>query len=65
MSNLNNLETRDDAYILVLWPESQTLMEYDWFREECYLLQALSEQEHLDSAYFVPVQRLKEIEQAH
>ncbi len=47
---------------LILWPEVQELMEYDWFRKECYLLQAFEDQEHVDSAYFVPAARLKQIE---
>lgn len=43
-------------YILVLWPESQMLMEEFWFNE-CILYQAFDNQEHLDSAYFVPEER--------
>lgn len=41
-------------YVLVPWPESQRLMEYEWF-EECILM---NDENHLDdigpAAYFVP-----------
>ncbi|SFS62124.1 hypothetical protein SAMN04487890_102463 [Mucilaginibacter polytrichastri] len=49
------------TYILVEWPFVQDLMEYDWFRQECYLHQAFGDQPYLDSAYFVPLIRLIEI----
>jgi hypothetical protein len=49
-------------YELVRWPEVQRLTELPWFREECYLLQALSDQKHIDSAWFVPKQRLDELQ---
>lgn len=41
-----------DKYVLVLWPDSQELMDKDWF-DECVL--------HIDlpSAYFVPEERYK------
>lgn len=45
-------------YILVLWPYVQELMSYNWFRKECYLLQGFPEQEHHDSSYFVPKERI-------
>jgi hypothetical protein len=54
--------TRIDLYVLVLWPEVQNLMEYKWFRPESILYQARSEQQHFDSAYFVPLNRIIEIE---
>ena len=41
-------------YVLVTWPESQLLMEFEWFNE-CILM---NEESHLteigSSAYFVP-----------
>jgi len=44
-------------YILVSWPESQLLMEKEWFNE-CILM---NDEAHLDeiggSAYFVPENR--------
>ncbi len=48
-------------YVLVVWPFVQELMEYPWFRTECYLLQALEGQKHLDSSYFVPKKRIQEL----
>jgi hypothetical protein len=51
-----------EEYVLVLWPWVQELMEYLWFRKECYLLVAFDDQEHIDSAYFVPKRRIEEIE---
>jgi hypothetical protein len=47
-----------EEYILVRWPESQMLMEYDWFESECILM---NDEDFLDeigsSAYFVPLLR--------
>lgn len=49
------------TYVLVSWPESQILMEYDWF-DECILM---NDENHLDnvgsSAYFVPFERWNEL----
>lgn len=46
-------------YVLVTWPESQFLMEYDWF-DECILM---NDDRHLSeigsSAYFVPLERYR------
>lgn len=51
---LNNVE---DSYILVQWPESQQLMEEDWFQEEAIL--ALGNEEKTgSSAYFIPLKRI-------
>lgn len=48
-------------YILVTWPESQELMEKEWF-DECILM---NDENHLDdigsSAYFVPKERIEEL----
>jgi len=49
-------------YILVLWPEVQDLMQYDWFDTECHLLNPLEDMEQYNSAYFVPKGRLQELE---
>ncbi|HVW97058.1 MAG TPA: hypothetical protein VHA56_13895 [Mucilaginibacter sp.] len=54
--------TKIDLYVLVLWPDVQDLMAYAWFRTECILYQAFSEQRHFDSAYFVPLQRIIQME---
>tara|TARA_Y100001938_G_C7851951_1_gene311250 strand:- start:62 stop:433 length:372 start_codon:yes stop_codon:yes gene_type:complete len=44
-----------EKYILILWPEVQEYMEEEWFNKEAILYQAIrDEQEHLDSAYFIP-----------
>lgn len=48
-------------YIIVTFPESQELMDEEWFDDECILI---NEYPLLDqvgsSAYFVPIARLKE-----
>ena len=49
-------------YQLITFPEVQQYMEYIWFRSECYLVVAFEEQEHYDSAYFVPQHRIEEVE---
>ncbi len=55
---LNNLlGAVEEGYCLIQWPESQDFMEEDWFEEEAILYQA-NDQEHLDSAYFIPLKRL-------
>lgn len=50
-----------DKYVLVCWPESQILMDMEWF-DECILM---NDMEHLDnigsSAYFVPEDRYLEL----
>ncbi|MEO7214202.1 hypothetical protein [Mucilaginibacter sp.] len=51
----------EDLYRLVQWPWVQELMEYEWFRQECYLHQAFDDQPYFDSAYFVPIERIIEI----
>lgn len=54
----------EDLYVLVKWPFVQQLMEADWFRSECILYQAFDDQEHVDSAYFVPLNRLYQAQNA-
>ena len=54
----------DMMYVLVLWPEVQALMEYEWFEPECLLYVALPGQYPLESAYFIPFYRLYGIEDA-
>ncbi len=52
-------------YILVQWPEVQDYMEYPWFRSECFLCgyseESTQELGSLDSAYFIPYNRLEEV----
>lgn len=51
-----------DTYKLIQFPEVQEYMEYDWFRKEAYLCQAIfEEQKHIDSAYFIPINRINEV----
>ena len=51
----------DANYVVVQWPESQELMDKDWF-DECVLLNHEKEiQDYGSSAYLVPVERLKEL----
>jgi len=57
--------TPDELYKIVQWPDVQDLMEYDWFRSESILYQPFEDQVYLDSAYFVPLQRLFEISEEH
>lgn len=51
---LNNLKT---AYVIVTWPDSQELMEENWFEEEAILD---VEGEFGSSAYFIPLNRALE-----
>lgn len=47
----------EDTYILVRWPESQELMEEEWFRNEA-ILAIGSEDITGSSAYFIPEKRM-------
>lgn len=49
-----------EKYVMVLWPHSQEYMDHPRF-DECYLVQALDGQEHYDSAYFVPIDLYREV----
>lgn len=47
------------AYVVVRWPESQHLMERDWFTEECIPINSESGlEEHGPFAFLVPLRRL-------
>ena len=50
-----------EKFILISWPESQILMEQEWF-DECILM---NDENHLEnigsSAYFVPEERVQEL----
>ena len=52
VSLLNNIR---EAYVIVQWPESQELMEKEWFNEEAILD---TEGKFGSSAYFVPLKRV-------
>lgn len=45
----------EDSYVLIQWPESQMLMEEEWFEEEAILD---AECKFGSSAYFVPLKRI-------
>lgn len=51
----------NEDYILVQWPDSQMLMEEDWFSAECFLANPNNEEQEWvgSSAYFVPKKRLE------
>lgn len=52
----------EEKYILVCWPESQMLMGEVWF-DECILMNDTNHlQEIGSSAYFVPENRLNELQ---
>lgn len=47
----------EEGYILVQWPESQDLMEEEWFDKEAILALG-SEDKTGSSAFFVPIKRV-------
>lgn len=47
----------NDSYVLVQWPDSQELMEKDWFEEEAILE---TEGKFGSSTYFIPLKRMLE-----
>ena len=64
ITNLSEEEAKDmligilnDSYSLVLWPESQDLMEKEWFNAEAILD---VEGKFGSAAYFIPTFRLYE-----
>ena len=48
----------DYEYVLVQWPESQVLMDYDWFDKETSLADF---DKFGNSAYFIPMKRWLEL----
>ena len=46
----------DLTYILVMWPESQVIMDYEWFNDEA----SLAHDKFSHSAYFIPKVRYDE-----
>lgn len=49
----------EKEYVIVTWPESQELMDEDWF-DECILINEEPLLNQVGSAaYFVPISRLK------
>lgn len=51
------LDAAVESYVLVQWPESQELMEEEWFDEEAIFCGG-SEEKTGGSAYFVPLKRI-------
>ena len=51
------MNTVDEGYVLVKWPESQEFMEEEWFDEEAILALG-SEDKTGSSAYFIPIKRI-------
>ena len=49
------LNTIEDSYAVITWPEVQELMEEDWFDEEAILDNS---GKFGSSAYFVPLKRI-------
>ncbi len=51
-----------EKYILIHWPESQDLMDKEWFNE-CFLANPINEEQDWvgSSAYFVPEKRFLEL----
>jgi hypothetical protein len=49
-----------NEYVLIKWPKSQSIMDFDWFEKESFLAS-----EHLgkvgQQAYFIPKERYLEI----
>lgn len=52
----------EGIYMLVKWPESQLIMDEEWFDKECHLADMERDPDVGSSAYFVPVKRLNELE---
>lgn len=47
-----------EEYVLIQWPESQLIMEYDWFEEEA----SLADYDKFgSSAFFIPKERWLEL----
>lgn len=57
------IESNESVYTIITWPEIQNLMEFDWFKSECYLINDdKGVEEFGSSAYFVPTNRITELE---
>jgi hypothetical protein len=51
-------DPNDYTYVLVQWPETQVLMDYDWFDKETSLADF---DKFGSSAYFIPINRWLEL----
>ena len=52
----------EGVYVLVKWPQSQLIMDEEWFGRECHLADMNVDPEVGNSAYFIPVQRMVDLE---
>lgn len=41
-----------EKYVLIQWPQSQEIMEQEWFEDECHL--CLNDEKFGPATYFVP-----------
>ena len=57
-NNVKVDDPQDFTYVLVQWPESQVIMDYDWFDSEASLADS---DKFGSSAYFIPQARWLEI----
>ena len=53
----------EGIYMLIKWPESQLLMDEEWFNRECHIADLSRDPEVGTSAYFVPVKRMVILEE--
>jgi hypothetical protein len=53
----------EGIYMLIKWPESQLLMDEEWFETECHIADMTRDPEVGSSAYFVPVKRMVILEE--
>lgn len=53
----------EGIYMLIKWPESQLIMDEEWFDRECHLADMARDSEVGNSAYFVPVKRMVILEE--
>jgi hypothetical protein len=52
----------ENVYLLVKWPESQVIMDEEWFDKECHLADMERDPSVGSSAYFVPMNRVRHLE---
>jgi len=52
----------EEKYVLIQWPESQEIMDKEWYNE-CFLAQSTDKSQDWvgSAAYFVPESRLQEL----
>ncbi len=50
------------VYVIITWPESQILMDQEWF-DECILINDDHVEDYGSSAYVVPINRYYELQE--